>query len=590
MKLKYLIPLLSLAVIVSSCESAFDTKAIGDFEDGDVWRIPDLAEGTLLTVYEAIPAQFDTYNGNFLDVATDNAVTSSFSSDIYKLSQAGITSKDNPLGGWSNGYTQLQTIHMFMERGLGDEVVYDKTSEELDRDIKNRLRGECYFLRAWWHFYLLQRYGGRADDGEALGIPLTDHYITDEEAADISSFGRATYGECVDNIIEDLDSAIAILPVKYSGTSTATGLTNIGRATSLSAKVLKSRVALYGASPAYRSSAVISINGMGDFTVIDEDAYLDNWKYAAAVADTILRGGNFDKFNALTFKLLADNTGATPDDFVLRKYYQANGIESRHFPPYYFGKAQTQPSQNLVDAFPSKTGYPITDSRSGYDPQNPYAMPRDTRFDMTLYWHGKVFATSSGSIDISEGGKDSPTFDNKASRTGYYLAKFLSRKDNVLTPNAQITAPHYTPILRKAEVFFNYAEASNEAYGPNGKGQGCKWTAYEVMKMIRAAYGIVDETYLAEQAVDRDSFRKLIQNERRIELAFENQRFFDLRRCLLPLDSPVRGVKVTRSEDSTVYSYEEVETRPFDDVKYYYMPIPYSEMQKNSAMVNNFGW
>ena len=590
MKIRQIIYIAAIPALFASCESAFENKAIGDFEESDVWRIPDIAEGTLLTAYDAIPSLFDSFNGNFLDVATDNAVTNSFSSDVYKLSQAGVTAFNNPLGGWSNGYNQLQTVNLFMERGLGQEVNYDKTSVENDTAIKKRLRGECHFLRAWWHFFLLQRYGGRTDDGQALGIPLADHYITNEEAADLSRFYRNTYRECVDFIVADLDSAAVLLPVNYSGSTTATGVTNIGRATALAAKVLKTRVVLYGASPAYQPASVVQINGIGDFTVTDAAAYEQNWKYVAAVADSVIQSSGFGNFTALTAGLLADNTGNTPADFAFRSFGVNHTMETRHFPPMYYGSAQTQPSQNLVDAFPAKNGFPITDPRSGYDSSDPYALARDNRFNMDIYYNGSKFGTNSGVIDITYGGKDSPSFDNNATRTGYYLAKFLSRKDNVLTPNSELTTQHYTPILRKAEVFFNYAEASNEAYGPKGIGEGCKMSAFDVMKAVRSAYGITDVTYLEEQAADKDSFRKLIANERRIEFAFENQRFFDLRRLLLPINTPVNGVSAVRTDGKVVYEYAEVEERPFNDVRFYYMPLPYSELKKNSRMVNNMGW
>lgn len=267
-------------------------------------------------------------------------------------------------------------------------------------------------------------------------------------------------------------------------------------------------------------------------------------------------------------------------------------MEKRHYPPFYKGSAQTTPSQNLVDAFPAKNGFPVTDSRSKFNPNDPFAVARDNRFEMNVYYQGRKFATNSGNIDVVYGGKDSESFHRNASRTGYYLAKFMSKKDNMLVPTQSLSSIHYYPILRKAEVFLNFAEASNEAWGPYVKGPGCKYSAYEVIKEIRkASGGITDLTYLNEMASDKDSFRKLIQNERRIELAFENHRFFDIRRWLLPLNEGIRGITVTRDADSQLsYKEKQVEIRNMNDIRYYYLPIPYGELLKNKNLVNNMGW
>lgn len=578
------------AVAFISCEDILETKAVNDVGEKDVWRIPEYAEGTLLTVYNAIPARFDTYGGNFLDVATDNALTNSYSSDIYKFATGQLSRNLNPLGDWSNGYTQIQAINLFMEKGLSDNVVYDNTDEEINAAIKKRLLGESHFLRAWWNFYLLRLYGGKTDDGEALGIPLVDYYITPEKASDWENFKRASYKDCINKIMEDCDKAIELLPDTYTGSHIATGVTNVGRATAMAARVLKANAVLYGASPAYQPDDIVRITGPGQFTVSDEEQYRQGWEYAAQVCDEIIRTDGFGNFMALTHNNIANNTGATPANFVFRFYFNTNGMEARHFPPFYYGNAQTVPSHNLVEAFPSKTGFPITDPRSQYDPDDPYAMERDNRFNLNIYYQGRTFATNREPIDVSYGAKDSPTFSPKASRTGYYLSKFLSRQDYMLEPTAKATAGHYTPVLRKSEVFYNFAEAANEAYGPHGKGDGFKYSAYEVVKIIRAAYGITDTEYLDEVSQDKDKFRELIQNERRLEFAFENHRFFDMRRWLLKLDESVMGVAVTNDAGTYAYSYEEVESRPFSDIRHYYLPLPYEEIMKNPALKNNMGW
>src|SRR5690606_21815846 len=109
------------------------------------------------------------------------------------------------------------------------------------------------------------RYGGKANNGEALGYPIITHFVSDAEARDVENYTRNTYQACVRQIMDDCDSAIARLPIAYSGADVVTGVTKIGRATATAAAALKSRVALYHASPAYQDDDVVQLTGMGQY-------------------------------------------------------------------------------------------------------------------------------------------------------------------------------------------------------------------------------------------------------------------------------------------------------------------------------------
>lgn len=599
-KYLYITPL--LLGTLAACDDTFEEKPNNEWEQKYIWSVSDIAQGVLNNAYAAIPKRPDNYGENFLDAATDNALTSQYGSSVYKLVTGNFSATNNPLGNWATCYQQFQYINTFLENGLTDATLYDKVDKEKDAAYKKRLRGEAYFLRAFWGFQLLQQYGGKTDDGRALGYPLALHFITEEEAEQLTAFERNTYQECAEQIMKDCDDAIENLPLSYSGSDPVLGATEIGRATQLSAAVLKSKVALYAASPAYQTDACTKIQGMGQFTVINDAVYKSQWETAAKVADEVLKMSGFGNFYALQATDLADAGNTTPAEFVFRVFHNTKELETRHFTPYYLGKANTIPSQNLIDAFPMKeSGYPIADTgNSGYDASDPYN-GRDNRFYLTVYYHGTTYGGTGLPLDVVYGGKDSPSYDFKASRSGYYLAKFLSKKEAMLDPITSTNAQHYYPILRKAEVFLNFAEAANEAWGPKVKGtyqdaEGnivtCKYSAYDVIKTIRkASGGITDTRYLDEMAADKESFRELIQNERRLELAFENHRYYDMRRCLLPLNEPVRGVEVT--EQNGVLHYDtskEVEARKFDDIRYYYSPLPYNECVKNPNLVNNLGW
>lgn len=584
--------ILLLSLGLASCGKQWEEKADNRWDPKYTWEVAEIAQGVLYNAYSAMPSRPDSYGSNFLDAATDNALTSQYDSSVYKLSMGLLSTTNNPIGMWSTAFQQFQYINLFLENGLTDKTLYNKVDPEQDAKYKNRLKGEAYFLRAYWGFRLLQLYGGKTADGEALGYPLKMYFLTEEDASDYANMTRDSYEACAQQIMADCDVAIELLPLSYSGSDPVLGSTEIGRATKVAAAALKSRVALYAASPAYQPDAIVQLNGMGDYTVRDEAALAEKWERAAAVANATIGLSGFGSIYGLQATDLADAPNTTPSEFIFRSFHNTKELENRHFAPYYFGKAGTIPSQNLVDAFPMQNGYPISHALSDYDESDPYAN-RDKRFYLNVYYHGAQYGNSGLAVDVTSRGKDSPSFDPYGSRSGYYLAKFLSKNETMLDPILSANAIHYYPLLRKAEVFLNYAEAANEAWGPKGNPEGYTYTAYDVIKTLRAVSGgITDTGYLDEMARSKETFRELIRNERRIELAFENQRYFDMRRWLLPLNEPVRGVRVTADADGT-YVYDtqvELEPRMYDDVRYYYAPLPYNECVKNPYLVNNMGW
>lgn len=590
MKLKSIISILLLSIVFYSCEDNLDTKTTFEWEDEHVWRIPEFAEGVLMNAYNAISARPDNFGNNFLDCATDNAITNSYGAGVFKAAMGGITASDNPLGNWGNCYTQLQHINIFLEKGLTNDVLYNRADSTSNAQIKQRLKGEAHFLRAFWHTELLKIYGGKGANGIALGVPLAKKYYSQQEATNFEDFKRATYVETVNFIVADLDSALKYLPESYTGSSDIVGTTQFGRANKVAARLLKARVYLFAASPANQDDSVTKIDGMGVFSVLNETEYNRKWVLSALKMDTIIRSSGFGAFTGITATLFADAATTTPTEIVFRKYFNSNAVETQHFPPFYYGNANTTPSQNLVKAFSTKTGYPQNDSRSGWSAANPYAN-LDNRFLLSIYYHGATFGTTGGKLNMLHGGKDSPEFDLKATRSGFYLAKFISKKDKMLNPVLKASAVHYNPILRKAEVFLSFAEASNEAWGPKVKGPGCLYSAYDIIKDVRLkSGGITDLTYLDEMASSKDKFRKLILNERRLEFAFENQRYFDLRRCLLALNEDIYGVEITLDQNNLpVYTEKVIEPRKYE-VKHYFSPLPYNEIQKNKYLINNQGW
>jgi hypothetical protein len=251
-----------------------------------------------------------------------------------------------------------------------------------------------------------------------------------------------------------------------------------------------------------------------------------------------------------------------------------------------------------------RNGRPITDPNSGYDPNNPY-VNRDPRLSDDVLYNGMTLRRTVIITGLYPNDKKE-TDDNlnsiaASTRTGYYLLK-LMRDDVSPQTSSLIEQQHIYPRIRYTELFLAYAEAANDAWGPKADPTGVGFTAYDVIKAIRTRAGLATneigvalpegDVYLEECATDQAKMTNLIRNERRIELCFENKRFWDLRRWMLPLNETVRGMKITRNDETGVLTYTliDVEPRTYDNSYQCYGPIPKSEVLKWSNLKQNKGW
>ena len=183
----------------------------------------------------------------------------------------------------------------------------------------------------------------------------------------------------------------------------------------------------------------------------------------------------------------------------------------------------------------------------------------------------------------------------------YYYLKKLLRDDVSPLQSSLVEQQHIYPRIRYTEIFLAYAEAANDAWGPKADPTGVGFTAYDVIKAIRGRAGLgTDEyglplpdgdAYLEECASDQAKMTNLIRNERRIELCFENKRFWDLRRWKMPLDETVKGVMIDRNDEGELsYTIIDVEERKYDNSYQWYGPIPKGEVLKWSNLKQNKGW
>ncbi len=596
----YLIGLL----VFSSCEDMFEPADENTRQIEDLTGESAYVHGLLIYAYDRMPYLTTTQT----DVATDDAVTNV--TNNYRTMALGTWQSDNnPMSQWDQCKDGVQYVNLFLS--MVEKVSWAPSSASKQQMFIDRLKGEAFGLRALFYYYLLQAHGGLADDGKLYGVPLL---TTPENGGSDYNQPRALFADCVKQCFADCDSAMALLPVTYENISTADAIPAKYRALGanvsnfnlvfgekarnlLSGKVaeaIKAQVALLAASPAFREQSGVTS------------------QQAALLCANVLKriDWQIDPQGNIWYKNKAklDNEDGEMLEILWREDRHKNADqESRNFPPTLYGKGEINPSQNLVDAFPMANGLPVTAANSGYDAKNPYA-DRDPRLSHYIIYNGAKFRN----IDIVTGlysNSKSEVKDNlgnvpASTRTGYYMSKLLREDVNPQSSNL-VEQQHIYARIRYTEIFLAFAEAANDAWGPTGDG-GTGHSAYDVIKAIRERAGIAPaepgstdrtDVYLEECKSDKDKMTSLIRNERRIELCFENKRFWDLRRWMLPLNEPVDGVEITKIDadkdpdpDNLVYRRFKVEDRVFDDSYQHYGPIPRGEILKWSNLTQNKGW
>jgi hypothetical protein len=579
---KYSIILLIIAVLFTGCEDLLDPADQNNQTLQDIYDNPVFAEGVLMNAYTRLPTNSYSFN----DVATDDAVTNDKFSGYLNMATGQWSSINNPVDQWYNSYTAILYLNRFIAET--DSVDWSYRSDTARILFNDRNKGEAYGLRALFMLNLLQAHGGYSPGGELLGVPIITEVL---EAGSDFSRARNTFEECLQQIYTDLNEADKYLPLDYIDAESNSDLPDQYKGFSIEEynrifgdisrqrisgrilKAIRAKAALLAASPAYGEGTAFT--------------WEDAANYAAEVID--LYGG----ISALDPKGALFYQRANVDKINLTRYIDQSemlwrgsistsyNLEQANFPPSLYGNGRVNPTQNLVDAFPMANGYPITDAaNSGYDPANPYDN-RDPRLNNYIVVNGSTLANKT--INTSTNSGDDAVDKLKTStRTGYYLRKLLREEVN-LDPNSLQGQKHYPVHIRYTEIFLVYAEAANEAWGPNGSGTHT-YSARDVIAAIRSRAGITQpDNYLASIG-SKEDMRELIQNERRLELCFEGFRFWDLRRWKKDLTETAMGVRITNDN----YVVSTVEKRLYEDFMYY-PPLPYNEVLK-AGLIQNNGW
>jgi len=574
---KLILILFVLGLIIPACSELFEPGNNNlNFEDR-LYYDPSFAEGILINAYTGLNKTY-----TFSEVATDDAVSNVSTDNFRRVAAGEWSSIFNPMDVWADSYSKLYYINCFLK--VVDNVSwypvpngFDPTKDSakiasyklINTYFKQQKKGEAFALRAIYHFRLLQAHAGKVEE-TLMGIPLMTETI---QVEDNWKLARNSFDDCITQIDQDLDSAIFLLPEKFVDDplkpeyTYVFGTQNQNRINATIAKAVKARVAVLVASPAFEPT-------------------LENWQNAASLNGNLIK--SMSDLPSTSYSIDNDYYDNLTNAEIIWRYDKKSEstLESLLFPLSLFGKGTINPSQNLVDAFPALNGYPISDVNSSYLTSDPYKN-RDPRLKKFIVYNGNLIGNKAINTTLSDT-KDGLNTNQNATRTGYYVNK-LVRSDVVLKPTL-LQKQHFVTLMRYTEFFLNYAEAANEAWGPDADPQSYGWTARSVLAAIRKRAGITQpDAYLSKQ-LSKEQLRVLIRNERRIELCFEGFRFWDVRRWMLNLNETVKGIQIEKLASSFSYKVIDVETRNYKTPQMYYGPIPYKETLKYQGLSQNNGW
>ena len=572
-----------LLLTAVSCTDSYEGTPVNMFTEDYLFSRTDsngvVARQFLNRIYWYMRNGHNGVNGDCLDAASDDALSvNSGDPDVYKLAvgrySASSTIPSDMI--WTDPYGLIRRVNILLN-GI-DVVPFNTTYIDAlgnARPLNVSMKAEARFLRAYFYFELMKRYGG---------IPIIGDKVYDlNENIELP---RSTFEQTVKYIVSELDAIkddLRSLPLPDAAA-------NAHVVTTQAAQALKIRVLLYAASPLFNEKPVESGNELVGYATYDRE----RWKTAADAARSFMNaygtdGGplGLDPNFKDVFTNWYDNT-IHKEMIFFRENDSNTSIETANGPLGLSGAKQgngrTNPTQNLVDAFLMKDGYFINEEGSAYeyDPQHPYDN-RDPRLEYTIIHNGTNWLNNT--MQTWQGGANNP-LGSSYSLTSYYMRKFMGNFESGSEYQATL---HNWVMFRYAEILLNFAEAENEYLSSPSQ------DVYDAIIALRKRAGIEagnDNLYGLRDDMSQADMRKVIQNERRIELAFEEHRYWDIRRWRLAemiYAQPVKGMFITTSLTGTTYIPQDVLTVDWDNKRYLY-PIPYSEVIKNKNMVQNPNW
>lgn len=549
--------------ILNACQN-LDQDFTVTLSESEVTKSYDFTKARAILIYTNIDNGFENINGAMFASASDEAEHTLETSSIQNFNTGNWNEVFNPDNAWNHYYQAIRKANQFLASSdsvdlesyrlnpsAGSQEVYNARLAEIQN-----WKVEVRLLRAYFYFELVKRYGG---------VPIIINITSLDE--DHSKINRNDLSECIDFIVSECDYAAGLLPNKYSDI-------DLGRVTKGAALALKSRVLLYAASDlfndpswagGYANTNLISLTGERS----------QKWKAAADAARAVI-DLNVYSLSPSYSGIFGSNGYINSEVIMARRNSASNSFEIASTPVGYdLGQSGTTPSQNLVDSYEMKDG-------SKFDWNNPVhaASPytnRDPRLGFTILTNNTSY--KGRPVESWIGGKDGKGTP-RATRTGYYLNKYVDSSLDLLQNR---TSVHSWVIFRLAEIYLNYAEALNE-YDPGNP------AILTYLNNVRSRGDV--KMPAVPVGLTQDEMRARIRNERRVELAFEDHRLWDVRRWMAGqqyFNVPLNGIEITKSGNNFNYKVVNVENRVFNPKMYLY-PIPQNDLNISNGWTQNPLW
>ena len=544
-----------------------DCDESSDYSKQEIFDSFDRSKRMVTDIYSYLPHDFGKIAGTsteaistsdadlttdaMLDAATDDAIHVYKSSAIWRFVDGTWSANRLVDDVWSFYYQAIRAANLYLKESEGQDFKdweYSDRYKDMIKDFTN-YRYEVRFLRAFYYFELIKRYHN---------VPFVLDVLTLDEA---NAVKPSSFEQIAKFIVDECSDLATLLPVNYQGFVDK----ETGRVTRGAAMALKSRVTLYMASPLFAAN---------------DDA---KWKAAASAAYELIAANTYklDKFA----NLFSAANNKSVEVILARPTGEHGDFEKANFPMgVEGGKTSTCPTQNLVDAFEMKDGTAF-DWNNPTMKANPYAN-RDPRLGMTIVYNDMVWPAKA-KVEIWEGGENGLPLNN-ATTTGYYLRKYVNKDISFVSGSTSTKKHHNWILFRYAEVLLNYAEAMTNAFGPDYTDAQFPISAREAVNQVRKRSDVNMPELPA--GMSKADFLERLKNERRVELAFEGHRFWDVRRWKdLNQTANIYGVKVKKTDNGFSYDKFLYETRTITDNLYFY-PISNTEKYKNPSLGQNPGW
>lgn len=535
-------------------------------------------EGFLTTAYNEMDYDYGGYYSNALMAsATDESEYAYNGNSIEDLYNGALNPTNSHATFWTSSLKGIAYCNLFLDEFADEKFTnYEYNDDYAQQMFKYKnMRWEARFLRAYYYFRLVRQYNG---------APLYCHNIP---ADDLNRLPMSSADKVFDFIKASCDSIKDSIVVDYTnlGDMAITGQIETGRANQLAVLALKARAALYHASPLFNQNNEAELWHQAALATKElVDSAEKQGKALAATYDCLWAANNYT------------DKKATQEILFYRSVADANTLEKANFPVGLEGcNGGNCPTQDLVDAYEMQsTGKGIKEEGSGYDAQNPYT-GRDPRFELTIC-HNETKRWpnwASEPIYTYQGGANALPL-NGGTPTGYYLKKLLNAAVDTRPATAN-TMKHSWVIFRMGEAYLNYAEAVFQYFKSQGRSDAADATSAEFPVSARE---LASKTRLRSKmkampaGMSNADFWAKYQNERRVELAFEGHRFWDVRRWKegAKYFSKITEMHITKNEDGT-YTYTPKTVNRVWDEKFNFFPIPQSDIMKNPNLDQSItGW